>query len=1021
MFERWEFQHPFRKYQRVVLSQIQSILDTAQDDRRYHIVAPPGSGKTILGLELIRRLGRPALVLTPTTTIQMQWRERVRLFLPPDEDIERWVSLDPTRYAPVMILTYQRLAVQDPDMPFAEHAARREWIQDLVDAGHVPDVAAAEAYLHTLATQNPKLYRREIRRRYPRIKRRLLREQPQVIEHVLHPNARALIERLAAWDIGTVVLDECHHLLDYWAVVIRYLLSRLREPRVIGLTATLPSPEDEREYENYTAILGEVDFEVPTPAVVKEGNLAPYRDLVYFVPLTKAEAHFLRQVDEAFKQTVDHILTDADVRQWLETTIVPQWQRIADENPVLALAALRWLHHLGQWPAQQPLPEQARQEPTLDDRLTLVEAYALQRLLPSPHAEDRARYRDLRERLRPFGFTLTPRGLRQSRTPGDLVLSYSANKAVATASILAHEYRALGDRLRAVVVVDFERRTGSLQRYRRGRTPWRIPLDEEAGSARFVFRYLAHQEALTALHPVLVTGRTLWIDKEFRPVFEAFLRAEQEKHGWQFEIRFLDRGDFWEVRGRGRDWGSRTYVAVVTKAFERGLTKVLVGTRGLFGEGWDALRLNTLIDLTTVTTSVGVQQLRGRSLRKDPDWPHKVAHNWDVISVAPEHPEGGAHDLKRWLRRHQRLWGVVQTPIDAYQRHGLLTFALPALTDVQLWLQMVQDELDGQVVRGPLHVDPLITFKVRGGKAPAWAKAPFEAFTRLMLTLAQDRERTYRAWRIGEPYTNVTLQTYYLRRPSMHIRTIYTLSDTVERAWRRLTNLILSSLGLGIDAWLSVQSWIASLPNPVRFGFLVGLGAFGAASAWSAYRHARELRRLWRKLVHEEPIDAILLDMARAVFVALQESGLISSNVSMDQIRVVTWQDMYYTVQLEYVPSKDAEIFSQAFHDLFAPIVNQRYLIRRMDHRLPKRLQRGLLALARRYMRPERDPVYYPVPTVLARDARRARAFLRAWNRFVGGGELIYTRRPEGRAVLYQARLKRWTQENRSLAFTFWR
>ena len=63
----------------------------------------------------------------------------------------------------------------------------------------------------------------------------------------------------------TVVLDECHHLLDYWAVVLQYLIGRIRDPQVVGLTATLPSPEDGNEYENYTSLLGDVDFEVPTP------------------------------------------------------------------------------------------------------------------------------------------------------------------------------------------------------------------------------------------------------------------------------------------------------------------------------------------------------------------------------------------------------------------------------------------------------------------------------------------------------------------------------------------------------------------------------------------------------------------------------------------------------------------------------------------------------------------------------------------------------------------------------------
>jgi len=50
-------------------------LDAFEADRAAgrtstHLVAPPGSGKTVVGLEIVRRLGRPALVLAPTATIQ---------------------------------------------------------------------------------------------------------------------------------------------------------------------------------------------------------------------------------------------------------------------------------------------------------------------------------------------------------------------------------------------------------------------------------------------------------------------------------------------------------------------------------------------------------------------------------------------------------------------------------------------------------------------------------------------------------------------------------------------------------------------------------------------------------------------------------------------------------------------------------------------------------------------------------------------------------------------------------------
>jgi len=40
-----------------------------------------------------------------------------------------------------------------------------------------------------------------------------------------------------------------------------------------------------------------------------------------------------------------------------------------------------------------------------------------------------------------------------------------------------------------------------------------------------------------------------------------------------------------QIVGEGADWSARTYVSLVTDAFEVGPTRCVVGTRGLLGEG----------------------------------------------------------------------------------------------------------------------------------------------------------------------------------------------------------------------------------------------------------------------------------------------------------------------------------------------------------------------------------------------------------------------------------------------------
>lgn len=68
MFENMHFNGQFRSYQQHILDGADKYLK----DGRIHIVAAPGSGKTVLGLELICRLNAPCIILSPTTTIRNQ-------------------------------------------------------------------------------------------------------------------------------------------------------------------------------------------------------------------------------------------------------------------------------------------------------------------------------------------------------------------------------------------------------------------------------------------------------------------------------------------------------------------------------------------------------------------------------------------------------------------------------------------------------------------------------------------------------------------------------------------------------------------------------------------------------------------------------------------------------------------------------------------------------------------------------------------------------------------------------------
>src|SRR5262249_14212811 len=163
------------------------------------------------------------------------------------------------------------------------------------------------------------------------------------------------------------------------------------------------------------------------------------------------------------------------------------------------------------------------------------------------------------------------------------------------------------------------------------------------------------------LDPILVTGKTLACSHATATNFLKWLAEQAPDLHERLDTAQLFKGaddadmawdDVVVVRPSRGGWEPRRYLPLVTRYFEEGLSRCLIGTRGLLGEGWDAASVNVLIDLTGAATSTSVHQMRGRSLRLDPTLPRKVADNWDVVCVASDNPKGAA-DYARFVRKHR--------------------------------------------------------------------------------------------------------------------------------------------------------------------------------------------------------------------------------------------------------------------------------------------------------------------------------------------------------------------------------
>ena len=74
-------------------------------------------------------------------------------------------------------------------------------------------------------------------------------------------------------------------------------------------------------------------------------------------------------------------------------------------------------------------------------------------------------------------------------------------------------------------------------------------------------------------------------------------------------------------------------VTALTQLFQDGYIKVIIGTKSLLGEGWDAPCVNSLILASYVGSFMLSNQMRGRAIRVWPDNPNKTSNIWHLVSI----------------------------------------------------------------------------------------------------------------------------------------------------------------------------------------------------------------------------------------------------------------------------------------------------------------------------------------------------------------------------------------------------
>ncbi len=933
------FRKPWRSYQQRVLDELKDHLD----DNHLHIIAAPGSGKTVLGLEVMRRLNRPALILSPTVAIRDQWVDRfVNLFLSNGQEIPAWISRDIRQPQFLTASTYQGL-----------HS-----------------VYTGESEDRGRKTENGE-QRTEDRRRKA-------------------GGRDALLKRFQQLGVRTLVLDEAHHLRNEWWRCLADLHKHLSKPTVVALTATAPFDVSPFEWERYIGLCGPIDSEISVPELVAQRNLCPHQDYVYMSAPLQAEQQEIREFRREAEAFVQRLCADQEFVAALESHACVSRPRecveeILDDPPFYSSVAFFLKHVRGHPPREllRTLGLSPRNNPKLDkDWLEILLAGCFY-----THAKSFADHKELFHRLlrdaKRAGVVDRRTVSLKSSTNVARLLIRSASKLRSIEDIVRLESGALGPNLRMVVLTDHIRRADFPKDEADVKSIKRlgvVPIFEQIRRATAAERLSKHQipNPKSQTNSKSQAPMTKTLAPPNRPVsnFPPFgtleFVSDLEFGAWDFratrlgilsgtltvipgesceclreiapglgiepaDIGFkpLDHDSrFCEVTIRGAD--KHKMVALITSLFNQGSITVLVGTTSLLGEGWDAPSVNSLILASFVGSYMLSNQMRGRAIRTQDGNPTKTANIWHLVCQEQAAKEPN-EDLEILARRFKSFVGVSFTSNRIESGLGRLGLGEPPYTKPRM------DHLNGVMTQRACDRARLIT----------------------------DWEQALDASRDGDMVEQVAASPLILPRDLVFRNTILAL---LWQGW---------FWGVSVFSLLMQSTEQNSHKMGLR-GLLILLAVASSLAALAALPKC--LKALWLFLWHGS-IASSMKQVGKVVLKTMVQGEQIETSISQLKVVARPLDYGFVSCSLKGGTTRERSIFLDALQEVLGPIENPRYVL----------VRKSLLG-------PLVRKDYHAVPATLGKNKDLAEYFRKMWATHVGPTDLIYTRTPEGRRFLLKAR-----------------
>lgn len=884
MLHELSFKGQWRQYQKRILDK----SDTYMSDGKIHLVAAPGSGKTTLGIEFIRRFGNPSLILVPTVTIRQQWVDRIKeAFLNDASQADQLISQDLKQPKIITVATYQAL-----------HSAMNQLEGDALSED-TDDTADQEHY---------------------------------------NFHGFDLKKTFKALPLGTLCLDECHHLRNEWWKSLESFRKSFPNLNMVSLTATPPYEGEPALWERYISMCGTIDEEITVPELVKEGTLCPHQDYVYFAFPTKEEQKHLDQFEKQKHDCLNRLSADENFSSTIQSSLALTGQITDDDlltNPKYLSAILIFLRSKGiPFPQyfQELLGAKTLPAFSLEWFETLLNGIIFQ--VPNWFTFTEEASDQIKSDLKANGLIERNQVKLIRNKKQDVLLNQSLGKLKATRDIFKTEYQALGNDLRQLVLTDFIRK--DFQSH--------LGDDKAEFTQLGVLSYFEsiRREMLEQSWSVpmaVLTGSLVIIPTAAKEPLEKLIPSSRLSYE---VVGYLRQDQYLKVSVSG---SHHDLVTALTQLFQEGDIQVIIGTKSLLGEGWDAPCVNSLILASFVGSFMLSNQMRGRAIRIWPDNPEKTSNIWHLISI-------------NFSSRH---WYETQNIEEKYAEiNELQLYELSPDLDLlnRRMKQFLGLHYHEQTIESGIERLEFNNLKFN--------RKSLEKLNQNTVRQSQNRQELKDRWQQALPlYEDIEVTNEV--DVDKHFLPMAYLND-----WKKA---ILLFQAFVVTYYIFDASKYLISGTLSNFNLTILLVSFIAlAIVWGRYA------------IYKSPYKRLEI-FGKAIYQALLDAGQIETKESAPRVVRNSKQALYNAIYLKGASMKEKEIFAQAVTEFFAPIENQRYILK-ASHKVIDQTE------------------YFAVPSMFEKRKTEATDFLEHVQKTLGKYELIYTRNPQGRHILLEARIK---------------